>query len=149
MEYSKEGLKLTERFEGCRLEAYPDPATGGAPWTIGYGHTGADVFPSLLITQEEAEKLLLQDVQKAVDHVNSKLKIEVTQGEFDALVDFAFNCGCRNLDNSTLLKKVNEGDFNSAAIEFLKWDMAGGHVMAGLLRRREAEAALFLSDIAK
>jgi len=149
MNYSKDGLKLTEQFEGCRLEAYPDPATGGAPWTIGYGHTGADVFPSLLITQEEAEKLLLHDVQKAVDHVNSKLKIEVTQGEFDALVDFAFNCGCRNLDNSTLLKKVNEGDHEGAAAEFLKWDMAGGHVMAGLLKRRQAEVALFLSDIAK
>jgi len=65
------------------------------------------------------------------------------------LVDFAFNCGCRNLDNSTLLKKVNEGDHEGAAAEFLKWDMAGGHVMAGLLRRRQAEAALFLSDIAK
>jgi lysozyme len=149
MEYSKDGLKLTERFEGCRLEAYPDPGTGGDPWTIGYGHTGKDVFETLVITQEYAEKLLLEDVQKAVDNVNAKLKIEVTQDEFDALVDFAFNCGCRNLDNSTLLKKVNEGDHEGAAEEFLKWDKAGGHVMAGLLKRRQAEAALFLSDLAK
>jgi len=149
MEYSKEGLKLTERFEGCRLEAYPDPGTGGDPWTIGYGHTGPDVFPTLVITQEYAEKLLLEDVQKAVANVNAHLKIEVTQEEFDALVDFAFNCGCRNLDNSTLLKKVNEGDHEGAADEFLKWDKAGGHVMAGLLKRRQAEAALFLSDLSK
>ena len=149
MEYSKEGLKLTERFEGCRLESYPDPGTGGDPWTIGYGHTGPDVFPTLVITQEYAEKLLLEDVQKAVANVNAHLKIEVTQEEFDALVDFAFNCGCRNLDNSTLLKKVNEGDHEGAADEFLKWDKAGGHVMAGLLKRRQAEAALFLSDLSK
>ena len=149
MEYSKEGLKLTERFEGCRLEAYPDPGTGGDPWTIGYGHTGPDVFPTLVITQEYAEKLLLEDVQKAVANVNAHLKIEVTQEEFDALVDFAFNCGCRNLDNSTLLKKVNEGDHEGAADEFLKWDKAGGHVMAGLLKRRQAEAALFLSYLSK
>lgn len=149
MEYSKDGLKLTERFEGCRLEAYPDPGTGGDPWTIGYGHTGPDVFPTLVITQEYAEKLLLEDVQKAVDNVNAKLKIEVSQDEFDALVDFAFNCGCRNLDNSTLLKKVNEGDHEAAAEEFLKWDKAAGHVMAGLLKRRQAEAALFLSDLSK
>jgi len=149
MEYSKNGLKLTERFEGCRIEAYPDPGTGGDPWTIGYGHTGPDVFPTLVITQEYAEKLLLEDVQKAVDNVNAKLKIEVSQDEFDALVDFAFNCGCRNLDNSTLLKKVNEGDHEAAAEEFLKWDKAGGHVMAGLLKRRQAEAALFLSDLSK
>ena len=149
MEYSKEGLKLTEHFEGCRLEAYPDPGTGGDPWTIGYGHTGPDVFPTLVITQEYAEKLLLEDVQKAVANVNAHLKIEVTQEEFDALVDFAFNCGCRNLDNSTLLKKVNEGDHEGAADEFLKWDKAGGHVMAGLLKRRQAEAALFLSDLSK
>ena len=149
MEYSKEGLKLTERFEGCRLEAYPDPGTGGDPWTIGYGHTGPDVFPTLVITQEYAEKLLLEDVQKAVANVNAHLKIEVTQEEFDALVDFAFNCGCRNLDNSTLLKKVNEGDHEGAADEFLKWDRSGGHIMAGLLKRRQAEAALFLSDLSK
>jgi len=149
MEYSKNGLKLTERFEGCRLEAYPDPGTGGDPWTIGYGHTGSDVFPTLSITQEYAEKLLLEDVQKAVDNVNAKLKIEVSQDEFDALVDFAFNCGCRNLDNSTLLKKVNEGDHEAAAEEFLKWDKAAGHVMAGLLKRRQAEAALFLADLSK
>jgi lysozyme len=149
MEYSKDGLKLTERFEGCRLEAYPDPGTGGDPWTIGYGHTGPDVFSTLVITQEYAERLLLEDVQKAVDNVNAKLQIEVSQGEFDSLVDFAFNCGCRNLNNSTLLKKVNEGDHEAAAEEFLKWDKAGGHVMAGLLKRRQTEAALFLSDLSK
>ena len=71
-----------------------------------------------------------------------------SQNEFDALVDFAFNCGCGNLNNSTLLKKLNAGDYEGAAQEFLKWDMAAGHHMAGLLRRRQAEELLFLKDMA-
>jgi len=145
MEYSKDGLHLIEQFEGCRLQAYPDPGTGADPWTIGYGHTGPDVHPGLEITKEQAEELLAQDVQKAAADVNAHVTTDITQEEFDALVDFAFNCGCGNLNHSTLLKKVNEGDFEGAAEEFLKWDKAGGHVMAGLLKRRHAEATLFLS----
>jgi lysozyme len=148
MEYSKNGLHLTEQFEGCRLTAYPDPATGGDPWTIGYGHTGSDVHQGLTITQEQAEELLAQDVKKAAANVNSHVTTQITQEEFDALVDFAFNCGCGNLDSSTLLKKLNAGDHEGAAQEFLKWDMAGGHHMAGLLRRRQAEATLFISKLA-
>lgn len=147
MEYSQDGLKLTEQFEGCRLNAYPDPGTGGDPWTIGYGHTGSDVYDGMTITQEQAEQLLLQDVQRAVADVNAKLTVEVTQGEFDALVDFAFNCGCGNLNSSTLLKKINSGDFEGAAQEFEKWDRAAGHVMAGLLRRRQAEELEFMKGI--
>jgi len=148
MEYSKDGLHLTEQFEGVRLTAYPDPGTGGDPWTIGYGHTGADIHAGLTITQAQAEEYLRQDVQKAAANVNTHVKVEITQDEFDALVDFAFNCGCGNLDTSTLLKKLNAGDHEGAAQEFLKWDMAGGHHMAGLLRRRQAEAALFLTKLA-
>ena len=148
MEYSKDGLHLTEQFEGVRLTAYPDPGTGGDPWTIGYGHTGADIHAGLTITQAQAEEYLRQDVQKAAANVNAHVKVKITQDEFDALVDFAFNCGCGNLDTSTLLKKLNAGDHEGAAQEFLKWDMAGGHHMAGLLRRRQAEAALFLTKLA-
>ena len=148
MEYSKDGLHLTEQFEGVRLTAYPDPGTGGDPWTIGYGHTGADIHAGFTITQAQAEEYLRQDVQKAAANVNTHVKVEITQDEFDALVDFAFNCGCGNLDTSTLLKKLNAGDHEGAAQEFLKWDMAGGHHMAGLLRRRQAEAALFLTKLA-
>jgi lysozyme len=148
MEYSKNGLHLTESFEGVRLSAYPDPATGGDPWTIGYGHTGSDVYTGLTITQEQAEELLMKDVQKAVVAVNAKVTTEITQEEFDALVDFTFNCGAGNFSNSTLLKKVNARDFENAALEFEKWDMAAGKHMAGLLRRRHAEAQEFLSGLA-
>jgi lysozyme len=147
-EYSKNGLHLTEQFEGCKLTAYPDPATGGAPWTIGYGHTGPDVHTGLTITQEKAEELLMQDTQKAAAAVNAKVTGDITQEEFDALVDFVFNVGAGNFAASTLLKKVNAGDIHGAAAEFEKWDMAAGKHMAGLLRRRHAEAEEFLSRLA-
>ena len=147
MQYSKNGLHLTESFEGVRLSAYPDPGTCGDPWTIGYGHTGPDVHQGLTITLEQAEDLLAQDVKRAEADVNAKLTVKVSQEEFDALVDFAFNCGCGNLNNSTLLKKVNAGDFEGASHEFEKWDMAGGKHMAGLLRRRQAEELMFMKGI--
>ena len=148
MEYSKNGAHLTESFEGLRLTAYADPGTGGAPWTIGYGHTGLDVHPGLTITQEQAEELLMQDVKKAAAAVNAKVTEGITQEEFDALVDFVFNVGAGNFAASTLLKKVNSGDIHGAAAEFEKWDMAAGKHMAGLLRRRHAEAEEFLSGLA-
>lgn len=148
MEYSKNGLHLTEQFEGCRLNAYPDPATGGDPWTIGYGHTGSDVYAGLTITQEQAEELLMKDIQKAANNVKAKVTTDITQEEFDALVDFVFNCGAGNFNGSTLLKKINAGDMEGAAHEFEKWDMAAGKHMAGLLRRRHAEAEEFLSGMA-
>lgn len=148
MNYSKNGLHLTENFEGLRLIAYPDPATNGDPWTIGYGHTGAEVHKGMTITQEQAEELLMQDVKKAAATVNAKVTTDITQEEFDALVDFVFNVGAGNFNASTLLKKVNSGDIQGAANEFLKWDMAAGKHMAGLLKRRHAEAEEFLSGIA-
>jgi lysozyme len=148
MEYSKNGAKLTEQFEECKLIAYPDPATGGAPWTIGYGHTGLEVHPGLVITQDQAEELLMQDVQKAAVTVNAKVTTDITQEEFDALVDFVFNVGAGNFNASTLLKKVNAGDIQGAANEFLRWDMAAGKHMAGLLKRRHAETEEFLSSMA-
>ena len=143
MNYSKNGLHLTENFEGLRLTAYPDPATHGDPWTIGYGHTGAEVHQGMTITQEQAEEFLMQDVQKAVQTVNSKVHTDLTQNEFESLVDFVFNVGAGNFAGSTLLKKINAGDMEGAALEFQKWDKAAGHVMAGLVRRRQAEAYLF------
>ena len=148
MEYSKNGLHLTESFEGLSLVSYPDPATGGEPWTIAYGHTGPDVHLGMTITQEQAEDLLMQDVQKATADVNAKVTTDLTQEEFDALVDFVFNVGAGNFNASTLLKKVNAGDIHGAAAEFERWDMAAGKHMAGLLRRRHAEAEEFLSGMA-
>ena len=147
MNYSKNGLHITESFEGLRLIAYPDPATNGDPWTIGYGHTGTEVHKGMTITQEQAEELLMQDVKKAAATVNTKVTTDITQEEFDALVDFVFNVGAGNFNASTLLKKVNAGDIHGAADEFLKWDMAAGKHMAGLLKRRHAEAEEFLSGM--
>jgi lysozyme len=139
MQYSKQGLALTEQFEGVRLEAYLDQV--GVP-TIGYGHTRG-VHLGMTCTQEQAEAWLEEDIQLATDDVNKYVIVQLTQGEFDALVDFAFNLGCGALNNSTLLKDLNAGNFAAAANEFEKWDHAGGQVVAGLLRRREAEMAEF------
>ncbi|MCA8110270.1 lysozyme [Burkholderia cepacia] len=151
--YSKTGLQLTEQFEGCRLTAYQDSV---GVWTIGYGHTGQDVYKGLTITQEKAEQLLLQDIAKASAAVNRLVTLDragaadtdglpdLTQDEFDALVDFTFNLGAGRLAGSTLLKKLNAGDIEGAAAEFPKWIYAGGKVLAGLVKRRDAERALFL-----
>ena len=141
MTYSKSGLALTERFEGCRLEAYQD-STGR--WTIGYGHT-FNVIKGDVCTQAQAEAWLIGDTAWAEKYVNRHVTTEVTQGEFDALVDFSFNLGVGTFEQSTLLRLVNERQFAAAALEFDKWAHAGGVVVAGLLRRRQAEAAEFLS----
>ena len=145
MNISNKGLALIKSFEGCELEAYPDPGTGGDPWTIGFGHTGPEVKPGLVITAEEADSLLERDVARFERCVEKSLSVEVTQEQFDALVCFAYNVGCKNLQDSTLLKYVNQGRFDDAAQQFLRWNKAGGKVLAGLTRRRQAEADLFLA----
>jgi lysozyme len=139
MTYSEDGLHLTEQFEGCKLDAYQD-SVGVA--TIGYGHT-RNVTMGMTCTQEQAEQWLQEDVQSAADAVNRLVTVELTQQEFDALVDFTFNLGAGNLQSSTLLRLLNSGDYTGAAAEFQKWDKAGGQVLAGLLRRRQAEADMF------
>lgn len=141
MTYSKSGIGLTEQFEGCRLTAYEDI---GGVWTIGYGHT-AGVLQCMTITQAQAEEFLTQDIAWAVSFVNKSLTVNVTQAEFDALVDFTFNLGRVNLAHSQLLNLINKGDFADAADEFEKWDHNGGLVVAGLLRRRLAEEKEFQS----
>jgi lysozyme len=139
-EYSSAGLALTKSFEGLRLTAYQD---AGGVWTIGYGHTGPDVKPGQTITEAEATELLLADLQTAVRCVNGAVRVPLTQGQFDALVDFAYNAGRGNLLHSTLLRSVNAGDFAGAEAQFGLWVHAGGKVEPGLVRRRAAEAALF------
>jgi lysozyme len=138
--YSKDGLNLTEQFEGCQLTAYQDQV---GVWTIGYGHTGSGVVSGLAITQDQAVALLVSDVAAAAAFVNNAVTIELQQNEFDALVDFVFNLGRGAFAGSTLLKNLNAGQFDAAAAQFALWDHAGGQVVAGLLRRRQAEAALF------
>lgn len=138
--YSKNGLHLTEGFEGCRLTAYKDVA---GVWTCGYGHTGPDVHMGQTITPEQAAAFLMQDIQVAAKAVKRLVTVPVSQNVFDSLVDFTFNCGQGNMAHSTLLRMVNTGDLKAAANEFEKWDKAGGKVVAGLLRRRQAEEAEF------
>jgi len=140
MNYSKDGMKLTEGFEECRLTAYQDIK---GIWTIGWGHTGTEVQNGLVWTQDQADAALLSDVQRAVAAVNLLVTVSLTQNEFDALVDFCFNCGNTAFKNSTMRTLLNAGDYAGAANEFAKWDHASGKIVAGLLRRRQAETDLF------
>lgn len=140
-------LDLIKSFEGFRSKAYPDPATGGEPITIGYGHTTAagppKVAMGMSVTEPEATAILAADLGAVEATVNKAVKVKLTPNQYGALVSFTFNCGGANLRKSTLLKKVNAGDFPGAAKEFLKWNKAAGEVMPGLTRRRVAEAKLF------
>jgi lysozyme len=142
--YSANGLALTEKFEGLRLQAYQDSV---GVWTIGYGHTGPDVQSGLTITEEQAEILLAADVAWAVACVNKAVTSGINQNQFDSLVDFTFNLGCASLVQSTLLRLLNAGDFAAAAPQFLRWNKAGGKVLRGLTLRRQAEMNLFTTPI--
>ncbi len=139
MTYSKAGLQLTERFEGCRLNAYPD--TGGV-WTIGYGHTHG-VHQGMTCTPEQAQIWLIKDTQAAADAVNRLVSVLLKQSEFDALVDFVFNLGAGAFARSTMLKDLNAGNLAAAALQFPLWDRDAGRVLAGLLHRRLAEESEF------
>jgi len=141
---SKKGLDLIKQSEGCKLTAYPDPATGGDPWTIGYGATGTGIRKGVVWTQVQADQRFAADVQRFADGVSSLLgAAPTTQGQFDAMVSLAFNVGLGNFRESTLLRLHKEGDYAGAANQFARWNKAAGKVMAGLTRRREAEAALY------
>lgn len=149
MQISPEGIALIKGFEGCRLTAYPDPGTGGAPWTIGYGWTlpidGKPVRPGMTIDQVTADRLLKTGLVSYESDVLKLVKVKLNQNQFDAMVSFAYNVGSRALSTSALLKKLNSGDIKGAADEFLRWNKSGGKVMAGLTKRRKAEREVFLS----
>lgn len=137
------GIALIKQSEGLRLETYKD-AVGIL--TIGYGHVENPIPSggSRTITLEEAEQILRDDLHQFEHDVIAMLHRDVTQNQFDALISFAFNLGSGSLKTSTLLLKVNEGDFVGAAAEFLRWNHAGGKVLPGLTIRRQAESQLFL-----
>ncbi|WP_136476981.1 lysozyme [Pseudomonas sp. DG56-2] len=140
MRTSQRGLSLIKSFEGLRLLAYRD-AVG--IWTIGYGATRG-VKAGMSITQKQAERMLLNDVQRFEPEVERLVKVPVTGNQWDALVSFTYNLGAANLESSTLLRKLNVGDYAGAAEQFPRWNKAGGNVLPGLVRRREAERVLFL-----
>lgn len=130
---------LTEAFEGLRLTAYKDQK---GVLTIGYGHT-SHVFAGQTCTQEQADAWLEQDIAIAEAGVNRLVTVRLTQGEFDAVVDFSFNVGVSKFSNSTMIHLLNDGNYAAASNEFEKWDYVGGVVCAGLLRRRLAEKVVF------
>lgn len=144
MKISDAGLALIKEFEGCELEAYPDPATGGEPYTIGFGHTGG-VREDDVITAEQAESILRTDLERFEKCVEQAVGQHVTEAEFSACVCLAFNIGCNAFQKSTLVRRIRAGQTDDAANEFLRWDKAAGKTMAGLTRRRRAERELFLS----
>lgn len=140
MKTGEKGLTLIKHFEGLRLRAYQCSAN---VWTIGFGHT-TGVRPGDVITSEQADEFLRQDVAEAERAVSRFVRVPLTQFQFDALVSFVFNLGVENFRTSTLLKKLNVGHYDSAVQEFGRWIHAGGKILPGLVRRRAAERALFL-----
>lgn len=136
---SDEGKALIKKFEGLKLKAYKCPA---GKWTIGYGHT-ATAHNGMVIDQAYADLLFIVDVGKFEDAVSSAVKVPLTQGQFDALVSFTYNVGAPALKRSTLLRRLNEGDYACVPDQLARWNKVGGIVSTGLVRRRKAEAVLW------
>lgn len=143
MKMSESGLVMLKRFEGIRLNAYDD-STG--VWTIGYGHTQG-VKPGMVITKQKADELLAVDIRPCEATINHLVKVPITQNQFDALVSLAFNIGVTAIRNSTLIRKLNLGNFAGVADEFVRWNKAKGRVLEGLTKRRVDEAKLFMKDV--
>lgn len=135
----EKGLSIIKFYEGFKNKAYVCPA---GVLTIGYGHTKG-VTQGQTITQEQGEEFLKADLKDAERTVNNAVTADINQDQFDALVSFVFNLGAGNFTSSTLLKKINAGDFTGATAEFGKWINAGGKPLEGLKKRRQAESILF------
>ena len=139
---SQEGISLIKSFEGCELTAYR--CSANVP-TIGFGHT-AGVSDGDTCTQEEAETMLAEDLEEFEDYVKNYVESELQQNEFDALVAWTYNLGPANLKESTMLKELNSGNFEEVPRQMKRWNRAGGEVLDGLIRRREAESRLFKGE---
>lgn len=140
MKTSMEGLALIKKFEGCELKAYQCSA---GVWTIGYGHT-KDVVEGMEITQEQAEQMLVDELHEYESYINKYVTVALSQNQFDALVSWVYNLGPANLSASTMLKVLNSGEYEDVPAQMKRWNKAGGKVLEGLIRRREAEACLFV-----
>ena len=145
MEMSNNGINMLKGFEGCRLAAYQDSV---GVWTIGYGWTqpvnGVPVGKGMTITQETADSLLRSGLVQYEKGVTGLVKVTINQNQFDALVSLTYNIGTNAFKNSTLVKKLNAGDYRGAADQFDVWVNAGGKRMQGLANRRTKEKEVFL-----
>ena len=135
----EEGLNLIKRWEGLRLEAYLCSAN---VWTIGYGHTRT-AKPGMKITEKRANELLREDVRKFENLINRIVTVSLTQNQFNALVSWAFNVGEGAVRNSTLIRKLNSGDYDAVPTELMRWNKINGQVNRGLTNRRAAEVGLW------
>lgn len=139
-------IAMIKSFEGCVLHAYQDSV---GVWTIGWGHTGPDVHKGLVCTQDQADRWLQQDLNSAVKRMIMMIHVPLSDNKFCALADFCFNLGTGAFYHSHLLTYLNAGTSDQlVSAEFLKWTHAGGKVLPGLVRRRQAEHDLFLSTVA-
>ena len=139
VETSESGIELIKNFEGRRLVAYQDSV---GVWTIGYGHTKT-AYEGRLIIKSTADRLLAEDLVEFEKYIVNLVTVPLTQNQFDALVSWTFNVGPKNLGESTLLKKLNQGLYNEVPDEMRRWNKAGGEILEGLIRRRDAEAEMF------
>lgn len=133
---------LIHKWEGCRLHAYPDPATGGAPWTIGYGATGSNIGPNTVWTQSQAD----YDLESRIEALGKQIDaygIHLSDNQKGALISLAYNIGIGNLNSSTLVRFLKIGDLKDASDQFLVWNKAQGRVMTGLVNRRKDEQTVF------
>lgn len=135
--------RLIQDWEKCKLTAYPDPATGGAPWTCGWGAVGPDIQKGTIWSQSQADERLAWDLAKFATGVRKLVKDPATDNELGAMISLAYNVGLENFKNSTLLRKFNSGNHDGS--EFAKWVYANGKKMNGLINRRRAERKVFES----
>lgn len=134
------GLALIKEAEGKKLTAYICPA---GKLTIGWGSTGPHVVPGMTITEQEAETLLRDDLRRFEEGVEKLVEVPLSDNQFSALVSFAFNLGVGALSKSTLLRKLNDGDYDAVPSELARWNKAAGRVLPGLVKRRAAEGELW------
>jgi len=139
MKISEDGLELIKKFEGCETSAYQDSV---GVWTIGFGHTKG-VEEGQTCSIEDAESMLADEMDEYEGYINNMVKVDLQQHEFDALVAWVYNLGPTNLGESTMLKVLNGGQFDRVPDEMNRWTRAGGEILEGLVRRRQAESLMF------
>ena len=139
MKISEDGLELIKKFEGCETTAYQDSV---GVWTIGFGHTKG-VEEGQTCSIEDAESMLADEMDEYEGYINNMVKVDLQQHEFDSLVAWVYNLGPTNLSESTMLKVLNGGQFDRVPDEMNRWTRAGGEILEGLVRRRQAESLMF------